>query len=132
MARTTTAHNENGYSYRAGMEFEIEEHATAEEADSDDGFGYYLGNRSGGFNNVEVREDHVELVKTRAQMQARELPSLSDVAEHLAKEAHGGDLGVYESDWGSGEGIIYLYGETEEGVHFAAEVKVLSVQRTDF
>lgn len=130
MARTTQDFHEDGYSYRKGMEFEVEEYATAEEAEAS--HGYYMGSNNGGGYNVEVREDHIELVRSRAEMQARTIPSVGDVAEHLSMESHGGDLGIYESDFGGGEGIINLYGTTPEGLGFAATVQVLSVERTDY
>ena len=132
MARTTVEHREDGYSYGAGMEFTVEDYVTAEEAEADDGYGYYYGSNHGGMNNVEVREDHVELIRSRADMDARTIPSVSDIAEHIGSEAMGGDFDIHETDWGGGEGIINLYGTTPEGLSFAATVKVLAVERTDF
>lgn len=132
MVRTTVAHRENGYNYGAGMEFEVEDYVTAEDAESSDGYGYYNGSRNGGINNVDVREDHVELVRSPEQMRARALPSISDIAEHIGSEAMGGDFDIHETDWGGGEGIINLYGTTPEGLSFAATVKVLNVERTDY
>ncbi|UXM92536.1 hypothetical protein [Paenarthrobacter sp. JL.01a] len=132
MLRTTTAHHEDGYKYNKGVEFEVEDYVTAEEADADDGYGYYYGSNHGGINNVEVREDHVELVRTLEEMRARTLPSISDIAEHIGSEALGGDFDIRETDWAGGEGVINLYGTTPEGLPFAAVVKVLSVESTDF
>ena len=132
MLRTTAEHHEDGYDYAKGMEFEVEDYVNAEDADADDGYGYYYGSNMGGINNVEVREDHVELVRTHAQMRARTLPTVSDVAEHIGSEVLGGDLDIHETDWGGGEGIINLYGTTPEGLGFAAVVHVVRVERTDF
>jgi hypothetical protein len=132
LARTTTECREGGYNYYAGMTFTIEDHVTAEEAEADDGFGYYYGSNNGGMNNVEVREDHVEAIKSREEMDARTIPTIDEVAAHIGSEAHGGDLGIHESDWGSGDGVINLYGTTEDGLGFAAVIKVLAVERTDF
>lgn len=132
MARTTVENREDGYNYGKGVEFEVEDYVTAEEAESDDWYGYYNGSNNGGFNNVEVREDHVELVRSREDMRARTLPTVSDIAEHIGSEAMGGDFDIHETDWGGGDGIIYLYGKTPEGLNFAATVKVLDVERTDF
>ena len=132
LARTTHKHHEDGYNYHAGMTFTVEDYVTAEEAEADDGFGYYYGSNHGGMNNVEVREDHVEEIKSREQMDARTIPTIDEVAAHIGSETHGGDLGVHESDWGSGDGIINLYGTTEDGLGFAAVIKVLAVERTDF
>jgi hypothetical protein len=133
MARTTQAWNENGYNYPEGIEFEVEEYATAEEAESEDGFGYYMGNRNGGFNNVEVREDHVALVRSAQEMAARQVPTLAEVAECIASEMMGfNDLNIDEADYSSQNGYLELYGKTDEGLRFAVAVKVLDVQETDF
>jgi hypothetical protein len=133
MARTTVAHHENGYKYGQGVEFEIEDYATAEQAESSDGYGYYMGSNQGGFNNVEVREDHVELVKSREEMAARTIPTLAEVAEHIASEAtgFGDDIEFDEADYSAKDGTFEIYG-SKDGLRFAACVKVLTVERTDF
>ena len=132
MARTTHAFHEDGYSYREGMEFEVEEYATAEEAEAS--HGYYMGNGNGGFNNVEVREDHVELVRSAADMRGRMLPTPAEIAEHLASESLGGwdGLDIDEADYSATDGSFEIYGRTPEGLRFAAVVKVLQVESTDF
>lgn len=133
MLRTTAANHENGYSYQEGMEFEVEDYATAEEADSDDGYGYYYGSNNGGCNNVEVREDHVELVKSKEQMDARSIPTKAEVAEHIASESmgFGDDIEFDEADYSAKDGTFEIYG-TKDGLRFAATVRVLTVERTDF
>lgn len=132
LAQTTTENHGDGYNYCKGMEFEVEEYITSEDAESDDGYGYYMGSNNGGCYNVEVREDHVELVRSAGAMRTRTLPTLSDIAEHIGSEAMGGRFDIHETDWGGGEGIINLYGTTPEGLSFAATVKVLNVERVDF
>jgi hypothetical protein len=133
MARTTVAHHENGYSYQDGMEFEVEDYVTPEEAESDDGYGYYYGSNQGGFNNVEVREDHVELVKSKEQMDARAIPTKAEVAEHIASESmgFGDDIEFDEADYSAKDGTFEIYG-SKDGLRFAATVQVLTVERTDF
>jgi len=133
LVRTTVANHDNGYSYHDGMEFEVEDYVTAEEAESDDGYGYYYGNNNGGFNNVEVREDHVELVKSKDQMDARTIPTPAEIAEHLGSEAlgFGDEIELDEADCSAKDGTFEIYG-TKDGLRFAATVKVLAVERTDF
>jgi hypothetical protein len=132
LARTTVAFSEEYYNYPAGMEFEIEDYASAEEADEP--YGYYLGHNNGGFNNVDVREDHVELVKSAAEMHSRTIPTPAELAAHLASESLGGfgdRVDLDESDASAKDGTFEVYG-TKDGLRFAAIVKVLQVERTDF
>lgn len=131
LARTTVAFSDNYYNYPAGMEFEVEDYATAEQADEP--YGYYYGNTNGGYN-IDVREDHVEFVKSRAEMDCRTVPTPAQIAEHLANESLGGfgaPFDLDESDWSAKDGTFEIYG-TKDGLRFAAEVKVLRVVRTDY
>jgi len=131
MARTTKALFEGGYSYGKDMEFEVEEYVTAEEAE--DTHGYYMGSNHGGSYNVEVREDHVELVRSREEMRSRKLPTPAEVAAIISSEVIGfNDLNIDEADYSEGNGSIELYGSTREGLRFAVNVKVLSVEHADF
>jgi hypothetical protein len=132
MARTTQDFHEDGYSYSKGTEFEVEEYATAEEADAT--HGYYMGNNSGGFNNVEVREDHAELIKSRAEMRKRTIPTLAEVAEHIASESLGGWDGIEidEADYSAKDGTFEVYGKSADGLRFTAVVQVLQVEHADF
>ena len=135
MARTTAANLENNYAYRQGMEFVVEEYATAEEAESDDGKGYYIGSSNGGSYNVEVREDHAELVRSAKDMNARTIPTPADLAEYIASESFGGfwgDLEIDEADYSAKDGTFEVYGKTREGLRFAAVVRVLTVEGADF
>lgn len=132
LARTTTAFFEDNYGYREGMEFEVEEYVTAKEAEAS--HGYYLGNIRGGYSNVDVREDHVEIVKSAAVMNARTIPTPAELAEHLASESLGGfgdNLSLNEADYSDMDGTFEVYG-TKDGLGFVATVKVLHVGRTDY
>ena len=130
MARTTQAFNENGYTYREGMKFTVEEHATAEQAEA--AYGYYMGSNNSGFNNVEVREDHVELVRSAQEMAARQVPTPAEVAECIASELMGfNDLNIDEADYSDKNGFLELCGRTPEGLRFVANVKVLGVYEVD-
>lgn len=116
-----------------GLEFEVETYVPAEEAE--DGIDFYWGNADGGMMSVCVRAEDVEQVKTKAEMEARALPSVGDIAEHLVSEALGGfgaKFDIHEADYGAGDGFINLYGKTREGLPFAVAVKVLDVERTDW
>lgn len=132
MARTTQAFHDDTYSYGAGVEFEVEDYATAEQAG--ESHGYYMGSSNGGFNNVEVREDHVELVKSAADMRARTIPTAAALAEHLASEALGGfgDIDLDEADYSDHDGSFEVFGTTADGLRFGATVKVTSIERVDF
>lgn len=132
LARTTVAFSDDYYNYPAGMEFEIEDYATAEEADEP--YGYYYGSIHGGYNNVDVREDHVELVRSAEDMQSRTIPTPAEIAEHLASESLGGfgdSIDLTESDYSAKDGTFEVYG-TKDGLRFGAIVKVLQVERTDY
>lgn len=131
LARTTVAFSDDLYNYRAGVEFEIEYHATAEEAG--ESHGYYYGTTQSD-SSIDVREDHVELVKSRAEMNARTIPTPAEIAEHLAYESLGGfgdAFALDETDWSAKDGTFEVYG-TKDGLRFAAVVKVLHVERTSF
>lgn len=131
MARTTVTFSDDIYNYRAGVEFEIEYHATAEEAD--ESHGYYYGTTTND-SSIDVREDHVELVKSRAEMNARTIPTPAEIAEHLASESLGGfgdPFELDEADYSAKDGTFGVYG-SKDGLRFAAVVKVLHVERTDF
>lgn len=130
LARTTVAFFEEGYAYRKGIEFEVEYYVTPEE--SGESHGYYVGLHED--SNVEVREDHVELVKSRAEMNARTIPTPAEIAEHLASESLGGfgdPFELDEADYSAKDGTFEVYG-TKDGLRFAAVVKVLHVERTSF
>lgn len=132
LARTTQAFHEDGYSYGAGMEFEVEEHATAEQADAS--HGYYMGSNNGGGYNVEVREDHTEMVKSAAEMRKRTIPTAPELAEHIASESLGGfgdNIDLDEADYSAKDGTFEVYG-SKDGLRFAATVRVLTIERTDF
>lgn len=121
------------YKLRAGREFIVEDYVN--EVDSEDGVPFYWGSsfKTGNMNDVVVVADVVELVKSRAQMEARTLPDVKAVAEFLASEALSGNdkFDFSEADYGSQDGSLELLGRTDDGLPFVADIKVIRVVQVD-
>lgn len=132
---TQDFHNDhNKLQYRKGHEFIIADYVNAEE--SVDGIPFYWGSthKSGNINDVAVRADCVELVKTEAAMNSRTLPSANAIAEYLASEAlgfGGEDFSFNEADYSAGDGTLELYGRTTEGLPMSVTVKVIRIVKAD-
>lgn len=122
------------YPLKQGKEFIVEDYVN--EADSEDGIPFYWGSsfKTGNMNDVVVRAEFVELLKTAAEMSARTLPSPKSVAEYLATEAlgFGGDnFSFDEADYSAGDGSFEVYGRTKDGLPLGVTVKVIRIVQVD-
>jgi hypothetical protein len=126
--------DDDGRPIRAGKEFVVEDYVNEE--DSEDGIPFYWGSshKTGNMNDVVVRAEYVELVKSQADMAARELPSAKAVAQYLANESlgFGSDRFSFdEADYSAGDGSFEIYGRTSEGLPLGVTVKVIRIVQVD-
>jgi hypothetical protein len=122
------------YPFKAGKEFVVEDYVS--EADSEDGIPFYWGSshKTGNMNDVVVRAEYVELVKSRADMEARTLPPAASIAQYLATEAlgfGGENFSFDEADYAAGDGSFEIYGRTTEGLPLGVTVKVIRIVQVD-
>ncbi len=79
--------------------------------------------------------EHVEVVKTAAELAARRPPSLAELTKEIAMSLHHGWGDVIEIDRtdprdGTG-GVIYAYGRAANGLRIAFRVRVDEIEETD-
>ena len=122
------------YPFKKGREFVVEDYVS--EADSEDGIPFYWGSsfKSGNMNDVVVRAEFVELVKSQADLSARTLPSAKSIAKYLASEAlgfGGDDFSFDEADYSAVDGTFEVYGRTAEGLPPSVTVKVIRIVQVD-
>jgi hypothetical protein len=124
----------NGADLRAGLEFSVEEFVTAgdpaqEEIDID----FYAGSAYGGYSNINVPADAVEVVRTAEQQQSRVLPSRTQLSDFVGKALLDEHLDLYMDETSVDAALhqVEVYGHTSEGLGFGFRVKVLDVWRTD-
>lgn len=136
LCRTTedVALDGSNYIYQKGKEFVVEDYVSA--ADSEDGIPFYWGSshQTGNMNDVVVRAEFVELVKSSADMAARTLPSAKQITNYLAGEALGfgnDKFSFSEADYSGGDGTLELYGRTAEGLPLGVTVKVIRIVQVD-
>ena len=121
---------------RKGTEFEVVEYLEplpeSEREPEDIDAPYYYGSNNGGYNNVFVPADAVELVKTAAQMSARTAPSMAEIRDQISGELLG-DFDTFETDETDRDGAngVEVYGRTHEGLPFGFRVRVTDVWLTD-
>ena len=90
----------------------------------------YYGNVNGGINNVFAPADAVELVKTAAEMAARKVPTVQEIAQELGITDGWSD--AFEIDeWIRSGDQIECYAKTNEGLTFGFTVKVTAAWETD-
>jgi hypothetical protein len=113
-----------------GFEFEVEDFVSAE--DAEDGVAFYWGNADGGFNNVTVPADAVELVRTVEQQNARMLPSREELISFLGSTllSDCGFFSINETNR-DGEAAMEVFGETAEGLTFGFRLHVSPTWGTD-
>lgn len=130
LVRLTRSHHDLGI----GTEFRVDEYLepnpVAEREDDEIDAPYYYGSRNGGSFNVFVPADAVELVKTAAQMNARKVPTLTEIAKELGITDGWSD--AFEIDeWIRSGDEIECYAKTDEGLPFGFRVKVIAAWETD-
>jgi hypothetical protein len=114
-----------------GVEFIIEEFISA--ADSEDETAFYWGSNSGGgTNNIDHNHDGLTVVKTVEELNARQLPTLPDLASALADAL--GDIGdsigldLNEADHSAQDGTVEFVGRTHDGLNIAFTVQITGVR----
>ena len=136
LVRTTKETEDFGHGMRSkGFEFEVEDYYDASDAEEGDDFQepFVEGNYNGGFNNVTIAAADLELVKSAAEMAARELPTPKELGEYIGGALHQGwsdGIRIDESDYRQ-PGIVEAYGQTGEGLPFGFEVVVTKILYTD-
>lgn len=118
---------------RAGDLVVVGDYISAEEATK--GVAFYWGSShgSGNINDVTMAATDVELVKTRAQMEGRTLPTREQILDMLGTSLldDGEGFEVVETNKDSDNGTIECYGKTEEGLAFVFTVSVAKLHHAD-
>jgi len=125
--------DDHNHALHLGQLIEIEDYVSAEEAD--DGIPFYWASThgTGNMNDVSVNADCVELVKTAAQMNARRIPTVTEIHDFLGSAllSNGEGFSVTETDR-DGENGVEIAGRTEDGLRFAATIRITSLYEADF
>lgn len=119
--------------FSKGTTFIIEEYVLANE--SDDGKPFYWGNsRPGNMNDICAPADAVELVKSKAQMDARTIPTRAQLVGLLSSAVmtSGNGFNINETDQDKATGVIECAGETDDGLTFAFVITLTNPHETDF
>lgn len=115
--------------YRAGTQFEVEAFVDSEE--SEDGVPFYWGNIDGGMSNAWFPADIVELVMSREQMDARTVPTPTEIMEQIWGDIAGDEDGigrVSESTWNK-DNTAEFFVQHDNGIGYAFTVVVTRVAR---
>lgn len=119
-----------GAHQRQGLEIEVEEFVTAEEAE--DGTAFYWGSARGGMNNVVFRHEDVEVVRTASQQANREAPSREALLRAVGSMIITGDsdgIRVTETGYDAEKGAIEVVAITDEGLEFTFHLFADSIAR---
>lgn len=128
----------NGYVLRKGFEFEVEEFEADDGKHKDDpGYivgDYYMGHTPGEYSDVCVPAQDVALLRSKADMDARQEPTPAELAEWVADSL--GDFkdtgSIHSADLnGKHNGEVEFYGTTPEGLTFGFKVEVTQIWETD-
>lgn len=119
--------------HRKGETFIVEEFLTAGDPAKDEiDVDFYYGNTQGGYNNVCVPADAVELVLTARQVRDRKPPSLVTLTDLVASEClTDSDAMSLDSSERFPDGRVEFYGRTVEGLSFMFEVQVTRIAVVD-
>jgi hypothetical protein len=129
LTRDTGAH-------RRGFEFVVEDYVEPasprdrEEGDID--APHYYGSSAGGFNNVLVPADAVDLICSAAEMNARRAPTRAQVRNAIGISLLGDFDGFSTTETANDtEHSLEVYGSTDDGLPFGFRVSIQSVWETD-
>lgn len=124
--------DENSRSRKKGDLIEIEDYVSAEEAEYGVAFYWASSHGTGNMNDVCVEADHVELVKTPEEMNARRIPTMEELRAFLGSELLGDapTFDVTETDH-DGNGVE-IAGTTRDGLRFVATIQITSIYEADF
>lgn len=128
---------------RKGFTFVVEEFQPALKADDpnfgDDGYiqgDFYYGNADGGFNNVCVPAELVELVTSAEDMAARRIPNITQATRLvvdglMSTSGEGAEFFEAGPEGEEGGEFAVAYGRTDDGLPFGMKVAVVEVWETD-
>lgn len=121
-------------SYKSGKLIMIEDYVSA--AIAEDGVAFYWASshRTDNINDVTIDARHVELVKSRAQLEGRTIPTRAQILDALgtALLCDGEGFTVSEANKDTEHFTIECAGTTDDGLHFAFELTVPEPHETDF
>lgn len=122
-----------GGGYKAGRLIEIEDFVSAEEAEDGIAFYWASSHGTGNMNDVCVSAEHVEVVKTANQMNARRIPTMEELRDFLGSALldSGDTFEITETDR-DGLGGVEIAGKTHDGLRFAATIQITSIYEADF
>lgn len=111
----------------------VGEYISAEEAT--EGVAFYWGSShgTGNMNDVTMNATDVELVKTRAQMEGRTIPTRDQIVSMLglALMDDGEGFEVVETNQDSASGAVECFGKTADGLAFVFTVNVTKLHEVD-
>lgn len=121
--------------YSKGLRVVLDEYVSAEE--SDDGHPFYWASTNGGVNNVVLAAEHVQLVKTPAQLAQTRVPTIDAMKEYLSRvlldEGEGFEITETDrSDPAGDERTIAIYGRTDDNLPFGVHISVSPPFEADF
>lgn len=116
-----------------GQLIEIEDYVSAEEADDGIPFYWASSHGTGNSHDICVNADSVEVVKTAEQMNARRIPTVSELRQFLGSALldDGEGFRVTETDR-DGENGVEIAGQTNDGLRFAATIQITTIYEADF
>lgn len=111
----------------------VGQYISAEEAT--EGVAFYWGSShgTGNMNDVTMNATDVELVKTRAQMEGRTIPTRDQIVSMLglALMDDGEGFEVVETNQDSANGAVECFGKTADGLAFVFTVNVTKLHQVD-
>ena len=118
-----------GNTFREGLEFEVEDYATAEQ--SEDGKAFYYGSTGDNYNDVCVYEEDVEEARSLEEMRARTIPAPSEILNSLSSSFWGSNDGfdINLSTTNTTDNSIEFEGTTKEGLHFGFTFKLTELEQ---
>jgi hypothetical protein len=117
-----------------GNERTVYDYAKGEDGDDPNGRPYYLLDTDTTIGGESwAYPEHVEVIKTAAEIASRRPPSLKDIRDGVSGVLIGmyDPIEVDETDH-SEDGVVYAYGRTNDGLRVGFRVRVDRIEETDF
>lgn len=125
--------DDHNHTLHMGQLIEIADYISAEEAD--DGVPFYWANShgTGNLNDICANADNVEMVKTVEQMNARRIPTLTELRDFLSSALlDDGDTFSITDTGRNGENGVEIGGKTNDGLPFVATIQITTIYEADF
>lgn len=112
--------------YRAGSMVVIEDFVSAAVAENGQAFYWASTHMTGNINDVTPLAADVELVKTKAEMEGRTLPTREALLDLVALSMHNDalDFAVQQTNQDTAANTVECYGMTDDGLAFVFNVTV--------